>query len=172
MELVRIAQAGPPLEEVRALFLEYARDLGFSLCFQDFDQELAQLPGHYAPPRGALLLVPGKGCVALRPLEGATAEMKRLYLRPAFRGLGLGRALAQAAIDEARALGYSRLVLDTVNGTMDRAIAMFRALGFGEIAPYYQNPIPGARYLELRLMELPLMELPLMAPHLPEPPPR
>ncbi len=167
MELVRIAQEGPPLEEVRALFLEYARDLGFSLCFQGFDQELAQLPGHYAPPRGALLLAPGQGCVALRPLEGATAEMKRLYLRLAFRGQGLGRALAQAAIDEARALGYSRLVLDTVKGTMDRAIAMYRALGFREIAPYYQNPIPGALYLALQLSELQIPEL-----QIPEPQPR
>ena len=136
---------------MRALFLEYARDLGFSLCFQGFDEELARLPGDYAPPRGALLLAPGQGCVALRPLEATAAEMKRLYLRPAARGQGLGRALAQAAIDEARALGYARVVLDTIEGTMDAAIAMYRGLGFREIAPYYQNPIQGALYLELQL---------------------
>lgn len=151
MELMRISQAGPPLDEVRALFLEYARDLGFSLCFQGFDEELAQLPGAYAPPRGALLLAPEQGCVALRPLEGTTAEMKRLYVRPTVRGQGLGRALAQAAIDEARALGYSRLVLDTIAGTMDAAIAMYRRLGFREIAPYCENPIQRALYLELQL---------------------
>ena len=151
MELMRISQAGPPLDEVRALFLEYARDLGFSLCFQGFDEELAQLPGAYAPPRGALLLAPEEGCVALRPLAGTTAEMKRLYVRPTVRGQGLGRALAQAAIDEARALGYSRLVLDTIAGTMDAAIAMYRRLGFREIAPYCENPIQRALYLELQL---------------------
>ena len=151
MELLRISQPGPPLEEVRALFLEYARELGFSLCFQGFDEELAALPGAYAPPRGALLLAPELGCVALRPLDAGTAEMKRLYLRPAARGQGLGLELAEAAIAEARALGYARMVLDTIAQTMDRAIAMYRALGFREIAPYYHNPIPGALYLELRL---------------------
>ena len=151
MELLRISQAGPPLEQVRALFLEYARELGFSLCFQGFDDELARLPGAYAPPRGALLLAPSQGCVALRPLDATAAEMKRLYVRPSARGQGVGRALAQAVIDEARALGYCRMVLDTVAGTMDSAIALYRALGFREIAPYYQNPLPGALYLELDL---------------------
>ena len=151
MELLRISQPGPPLEEVRALFLEYARELGFSLCFQGFDAELAELPGAYAPPRGALLLAGELGCVALRPLDAGTAEMKRLYVRPAARGQGLGLELAEAAIAEARALGYARMVLDTIAGAMDRAIAMYRALGFREIAPYYHNPIPGALYLELRL---------------------
>ena len=151
MELLRVSQPGPPLDEVRGLFFEYARELGFSLCFQGFDAELAQLPGAYAPPRGALLLAPARGCVALRPLDATTAEMKRLYVRPEGRGRKLGLALAQAAIDEARALGYARMVLDTVAGTMDKAIALYRALGFREIAPYYQNPIPGALYLELQL---------------------
>ncbi len=153
MELLRVSQAGPLLEEVRALFLEYARDLGFSLCFQGFDEELSQLPGAYAPPRGALLLIRGQGCVALRPLDAATAEMKRLYVRPSARARGLGRALAQAAIDEARSLGYARVVLDTVAGTMEKAIALYRRLGFREIAPYYENPIQGAIYLELQLLE-------------------
>ena len=151
MELLRVSGAGPPLEEVRALFLEYARELGFSLCFQGFDAELAQLPGAYAPPGGVLLLAKEQGCVALRRIDAATAEMKRLYVRPPSRSRGLGQKLAEAAIGEARSLGYARLLLDTIEGTMDRAIAMYRALGFVEIAPYYPNPIPGALYLELRL---------------------
>ena len=151
MELVRVARAGPELEEIRALFLEYARQLGFSLCFQGFDAELASLPGAYAPPGGALLLAPGQGCVAVRPLDPATAELKRLYVRPAARGTGLGRRLTLAAIGEARERGHSRLVLDTVAGKMDAAIALYRALGFREIAPYTGNPVPGALCLELRL---------------------
>ena len=142
---------GPPLEEVRALFLEYAAELGFSLCFQGFDAELEGLPGKYAPPRGALLLAPGEACVGLRPLDERTAEMKRLYVRPAARGTGLGRRLALAILDEARSRGYQRVVLDTIEGKMDSAIALYRALGFREIAPYYDNPIPHAIYLELAL---------------------
>jgi len=132
---------------VRALFLEYAQQLGFSLCFQGFDKELERLPDGY----DALLLEPGLGCVGLRPLDATTAEMKRLYVRPAARGTGLGRKLALAAIGEARERGYRRIVLDTVAGKMDAAIALYRALGFREIAPYYENPIPGALYLELAL---------------------
>jgi ribosomal protein S18 acetylase RimI-like enzyme len=151
MELVRVSQAGPKLEEVRALFLEYAQTLGFSLCFQGFDAELAGLPGAYAPPRGSLLLAQGRGCVAVRPLDGATAEMKRLYVRDAARGTGLGRRLAQAAIGAAREGGYQRMVLDTVAGKMDAAIALYRALGFREIAPYTVNPVPGAFCMELPL---------------------
>lgn len=147
----RVAQPGPQLEEVRALFLEYARELGFSLCFQGFDTELAGLPGKYGPPRGVLLLEPGQGCVGLRELDATTAEMKRLYVRSSARGTGLGRKLALAVLAEARERGYQRVVLDTVKGTMDAAIALYRSLGFREIAPYYQNPLPGAIYLELRL---------------------
>jgi ribosomal protein S18 acetylase RimI-like enzyme len=146
-----VTERGPQLEEVRALFLEYAAELGFSLCFQGFDAELEGLPGKYAPPRGALLLVPGEGCVGLRPIDARTAEMKRLYVRPAARGTGLGRRLAVAILGEARERGYQRVVLDTVAGKMDSAIALYRALGFREIAPYYENPIAGAIYLELVL---------------------
>jgi ribosomal protein S18 acetylase RimI-like enzyme len=135
------------VEEVRTLFREYAEQLGFSLCFQGFDAELLRLPAGYE----ALLLEPDQGCVGLRALDAKTAEMKRLFVRPAARGTGLGRRLAEAAIGLARAQGFERIVLDTVQGRMDAAIALYRALGFCEIPPYYENPIPGALYLELSL---------------------
>lgn len=152
---ITAVDGGPDLESVRALFLEYARSLDFSLCFQSFDQELAQLPGMYAPPKGALLLarVDGvaAGCAGLHPLEEGIAEMKRLYVRPAYRDFGVGRALAERILDEARGRGYRRLRLDTVTGTMDRAIALYRRLGFVPIEPYRTNPIAGALYMELAL---------------------
>jgi ribosomal protein S18 acetylase RimI-like enzyme len=142
------------LVEVRRLFEEYAASLGFDLAFQGWAEELRGLPGAYAPPGGALfLLLEGEtalGCVALRRLDDEAAELKRLYLRPEARGRGSGRALTEAALVEARRLGYGRVRLDTVPG-MEAAQELYRALGFREIAPYRENPIPGAAFLELEL---------------------
>lgn len=147
------------IAQVRELFLEYAQSLGFSLCFQSFDAELAGLPGDYAPPDGRLLLMEYEGqpagCAALHKLEGQTCEMKRLYVRPAFRGKGLGRVLAERILSDARAIGYDRLRLDTVEPVMKNAVAMYRLLGFREIAPYRANPIEGALYMELDLSRNP-----------------
>ena len=149
------ATAPAQIAQVRELFLEYAASLGFSLCFQNFDQELASLPGDYAPPEGRLLLAQCEGqlagCVALHKLGSDICEMKRLYLRPQFRGKGLGRALAEYLIAEARQMGYSRMRLDTVEPVMKDAVAMYRKLGFREISPYRKNPIAGALYMELAL---------------------
>jgi putative acetyltransferase len=151
------AQAESPTQIAQAceLFREYAQSLGFSLCFQNFDQELAGLPGDYTPPHGRLLLVEYEGqlaaCVALHKLDAAICEMKRLYLRPQFRGKGLGRVLAERIIAEARQIGYRRMRLDTVEPVMKDAVAMYRKLGFKEIDPYCSNPIAGAMYMELEL---------------------
>ena len=153
---MEIAQAVTPeqIVEARTLFREYERSLGIDLCFQGFEQELAGLPGAYAPPRGRLLLaVDGgapAGCVALRPLDDAVCEMKRLYVRPPYRGRRPGRRLAERVIVDAQAFGYPRMRLDTLP-SMKEALALYRALGFVEIAPYYANPVPGARFLELDL---------------------
>ena len=150
-------QAATPAQiaQARELFLEYAQSLGFSLCFQNFDKELAGLPGGYAPPDGRLLLAEQEGqlagCVALHQLEPGICEMKRLYLRSQFRGQGLGRALADRIIGEARQIGYRRMRLDTVEPVMKDAVAMYRKIGFREIAPYCANPIAGALYMELQL---------------------
>jgi ribosomal protein S18 acetylase RimI-like enzyme len=139
----------------RELFLEYARSLDFELCFQSFDAEVAELPGKYAPPKGRLYLarVDGNiaGCIALRPLETDVCEMKRLWVRPAYRGHGVGRALCDRLVDDARQIGYGVMRLDTIGATMQKAVGLYRALGFREIPAYYDNPIPGALYLELTL---------------------
>jgi GNAT superfamily N-acetyltransferase len=145
-----VVRESSDVEEVRALVREYAASLPFALDFQDFDRELNELPGDYAPPKGALLLARGAGCVGLRPIDETTCEMKRLYVRPSARGTGLGRRLAEAAITKARTLGYTRMRLDTVPG-MDSAQSLYEHLGFEDIPPYRANPIPGARFLELEL---------------------
>jgi len=149
------ARSAAQIAQARELFLEYAKSLGFSLCFQNFDQELANLPGDYAPPEGRLFLVDYRGqpagCVAVHKLSAEICEMKRLYLRPQFRGKGLGRALADRIISEAREIGYRRMRLDTVEPVMKDAVAMYRKIGFREIAPYCANPNEGALYLELQL---------------------
>jgi len=152
-----LSQAEFPAQiaQARELFLEYAQSLGFSLCFQNFDQELAGLPGDYAPPDGRLLVAEYEnnlaGCVALHKLEGGICEMKRLYLRPQFSGKGLGHLLADRIIAEARKIGYERMRLDTVEPVMGDAVAMYRKIGFREIEPYRANPIAGAMYMELKL---------------------
>jgi len=155
--VVKLFEAESPthLAQARELFLEYARSLSFSLCFQNFDKELAELPGAYAPPEGRLLLAEFEsqlaGCVALRKLGNDICEMKRLYVRPQFRGKRLGRALAERIISEAQQIGYSRMRLDTVEPVMKDAVAMYRRIGFQEIAPYCANPLDGALYMELEL---------------------
>ncbi len=153
--IARVSAPGAQLEQVRTLFLEYAQSLGFSLCFQGFDDERRALPGMYAPPRGRLLLAVEDGlpagCVGLHEWNGPVAEMKRLYVAPGFRGDGLGRALTLAALAEARAIGYRSVRLDTIPSLMQPAIALYRELGFRDIPPYRENPIPGALHLELQL---------------------
>ena len=149
------AQSIKQIEHARELFLEYQKALGISLCFQNFDEELATLPGGYAPPSGRLLLASYEqqlaGCVALHELEPGICEMKRLYLRPAFRGKGLGRTLVEVIVGEARAIGYRKLRLDTIEPLMGDAVALYRRMGFREIAPYCANPQEGALYMELNL---------------------
>jgi putative acetyltransferase len=143
------------IEEARTLFLEYANSLGFNLCFQSFDEELKSLPGAYGPPDGRLLLVHcgdrAAGCIALRKLAPGICEMKRLYVRPDYRGWGLGRKLVERLIADARAIGYERMRLDTVESAMKDAIALYRRIGFKEIAPYSSIPIGSALWMELEL---------------------
>ncbi len=154
-----VAHAEPELAAVRVLFREYAQQLGVDLQFQGFEQELAALPGEYGEPRGTLLLalVDGAvaGCCALRPIEDVdytnAAEMKRLYVRKAFRGFGLGRRLAEAVLEAGTRMGYASVLLDTLDD-MESARALYEDLGFEEIPPYYHNPLPGAHYLKADLM--------------------
>ncbi|MGH9395253.1 MAG: GNAT family N-acetyltransferase [Terriglobia bacterium] len=146
------AHSEAEIGDARALFQEYAASLHFDLCFQGFAEELAGLPGAYAPPQGRLLLAKASsrtaGCVALRRIDGETGELKRLYVRPGFRGQGVGRALAAKAIEEARAAAYRRVRLDTL-ASMTEAQSLYRSLGFYTIEPYRHNPVPGAVFLEL-----------------------
>ena len=145
-------------EEIRILFTEYAKSLSIDLCFQNFDQELAQLPGDYCAPRGALLaaIVDGSfaGCCALRAIDTTdypnACEMKRLYVRPSYRGLRVGRLLAESIMDAARVAGYDYILLDTLSD-MESARALYEELGFEDIPPYYFNPIAGAHYLKAAL---------------------
>jgi len=154
--VLRFVQVGSEehVRQARELFLEYAASLNFDLCFQNFDEELAGLPGEYAPPEGSLLLAVEDnriaGCVALRKIGADVCEMKRLYVRPASRGKGIGKALAERIVEEADKIGYARMRLDTVP-SMKEAIALYRSMGFRTIKPYRPNPIEGTMYMELEI---------------------
>ena len=154
---IRHAHEEDWIPEIRALFVEYAQSLGVDLGFQDFDRELASLPGEYnwAMGKGCLLIAldHGKpvGCVGCRPLQGMTCEMKRLYVRPEARGTGIGEALARAIVDEARRLGYEAMRLDSLP-FMEKAVALYERLGFHKIEPYRHNPIEGSVFMELKLI--------------------
>jgi putative acetyltransferase len=156
-QTVQVTQAFVPeqIEQARQLFLEYAQSLGFSLCFQNFEQELKSLPGAYVLPDGRLLLAHDSGlaagCVALRKLGKNICEMKRLYVRPGYRGKVIGKLLVDRVIAEARAIGYRKMRLDTIASSMQSAIALYRQLGFREIPAYCPNPMPAALYMELVL---------------------
>jgi ribosomal protein S18 acetylase RimI-like enzyme len=156
--VLRITQATTQndIQEARQLFKEYETALGISLCFQNFEQELAGLPGDYALPHGRLLLAREDdqvmACIALRPLGPTTCEMKRLFVRPEYRDRGLGRVLVEAIIEEARKIGYTHMRLDTIADRMDRAVALYRSIGFVEIPPYRENPVDSATFMELDLL--------------------
>jgi putative acetyltransferase len=156
MQIIQ-AQTPEQIATARELILEYANWLEFKLCFQGFDEEMRTLPGKYAPPAGRLLLALWEGrpagVIALRPLdqEPGLCEMKRLYVRNEFRGHGIGQLLAERVIAVASAIGYARMRLDTVPGQMDRAIAMYRELGFQETRPYYNTPVGQTLFMELEL---------------------
>lgn len=149
------AESAAQLDAIRELLLEYWQNRKLELFVFNFDQELAGLPGAYAPPDGRLFLAQWEnkpaGCVALRKLESGICEMKRLYLSPKFRGKGVGKILAEFIINEARKIGYQKMRLDTIQANMQEAIVLYRQLGFNEIAPYRVNPLPGVIFMELVL---------------------
>jgi len=154
---MRIVEANTheDVDHARTLFKEYEAGLGISLCFQNFDHELKNLPGDYAPPDGRLLLAKDDddqiaGCIAMRKHSPGICEMKRLFVRPAYRSTGLGRVLVNTIIDEARKLGYTHMRLDTLPGRMDKAIALYRSIGFVDIEPYYTS-LETAKFMELDL---------------------
>ncbi len=148
------AQSDDDLREIRALFLEYQRWLNLDLCFQGFDEELEKLPGRYAPPKGSLLLARYDdsivGCVAMRPQAVGICEMKRLFVRPAWHGHGIGRKLASDIVTMAREAGYEKMRLDTLD-TLDKALLLYGSMGFREISAYCHNPLDSVKYLELVL---------------------
>ena len=152
--MIEIKAAYDNLDAVRDLFREYAKGLGDDLCFQDFEHELSTLPGKYARPKGRLYLAYDQGeaiaCIALRPIDERIGEVKRLYVKPTHRRQGLSKILVERIIDDARSLGYKRLVLDTLN-TMTPAMNLYKSLGFVEIEAYYPNPLEGATYFALDL---------------------
>lgn len=152
---IQAANSFEDIELARQLFREYEAWIEVDLCFQSFEKELADLPGAYAAPDGRLLLAFEEGelagCIALRKLERGVCEMKRLFVRPAFHGKGIGRQLVDAIVKEAREIGYQKMRLDTLPPKMNKAIAIYRSIGFQDIAPYYENPVPGATFMELAL---------------------
>ncbi len=155
--MIQIAQAETPeqIEEIRKLFREYERWLGIDLCFQDFENELTNLPGKYAAPTGRLFLISVKdqpaGCIALRKIADGVCEMKRLYVRENFRGLRLGMTLIEKLIGEAKIAGYEKMRLDTLPGKMSDAVKLYKSYGFCEISPYYENPYSETLFMELEL---------------------
>jgi putative acetyltransferase len=152
-----LAQTPEQINQARCLFREYADWLQIDLCFQNFEKELAELPGDYVPLAGRLLLAYDNGelagCIALRRFDERICEMKRLFVREQFRGKGLGRQLITAIIQEARQIGYEHMRLDTLPPKMNDAITLYRSYGFKQIDPYYNNPVPGAIFMELDLKE-------------------
>ncbi len=155
MHAIRPAVSPADWDLARALFREYEREIDAACCFEGFEAELAAIDRRYAPPEGRLLLAfadgEPAGCAALRRLEDGSAEGRRLWIRPAFRGRGLGGALVLALLDEARLAGFGAFRLETLPGKMSAAAAMYRQLGFREIAPYVRKPVAGALYMELAL---------------------
>lgn len=164
---VRILHANSPgqIETVRKLFREYEKELQLDLCFQGFEEELQNLPGKYAKPEGRIYIAykEGKsaGCIAMRKLEDGICEMKRLFVRDEYKGLSIGRALVEKLIGEAEFEGYSKMRLDTFPPKMAKAVNLYTAYGFREIAPYYDNPHEGAIFMELELYPIPWPKVPL-----------